>query len=183
MQSRAMQRIWLSRPHASSTNLSMIPRHPRAAGVRITLPAPAASGATEWIGAGNAPHHRLTSCAGVHDHRIGAGFLTAAIPPIVNSDILPFDLPLHGLLGGVLGVGIGACLVTAALAGRDGVVDLARRSTRWRLPVRWYLVTLFTVPIGATPTSLLSTVRQRSPHQLMAGIEGWLRWPRSSYSS
>ncbi|MFL6046603.1 MAG: CPBP family intramembrane glutamic endopeptidase [Propionibacteriaceae bacterium] len=87
---------------------------------------------------------------------LGAGFLTAAIPPIVNSEILPFELPLDGVLGGVLGVGIGAFLVTAALTGRDGVVDLARRSTRWRVPVRWYLVALFTVPVGATLISLVT---------------------------
>jgi hypothetical protein len=37
---------------------------------------------------------------------LGAGFLTAAIPPIVNSEILPFELPLDGVLGGVLGVGL-----------------------------------------------------------------------------
>jgi hypothetical protein len=28
-------------------------------------------------------------------------------------------------------------------------VDLARRSVRWRVPLRWYLVALFTVPVGA----------------------------------
>jgi hypothetical protein len=54
----------------------------------------------------------------------------------------------------VLGVGIGAFLVAAALAGRDGVVDLARRSVRWRVPVRWYLIPLFTVPVGAMLISL-----------------------------
>ena len=32
---------------------------------------------------------------------LGAGFLTAAIEPIVNSEILPFGLPLYGVLGGV----------------------------------------------------------------------------------
>jgi hypothetical protein len=71
---------------------------------------------------------------------LGGYFLTAAIPPIVNAHVLPFDLPLHGVLGGVLGVGVGAFLVTGALAGREGVVDLARRSLRWRVPLRWYLV-------------------------------------------
>ena len=85
---------------------------------------------------------------------LGAGFLTAAIRPTADAEILPFDMPLHGLLGGVLGVGLGAFLVTAALKGRDGVVDLARRSVRWRVPVRWYLVALFTVPVGATLLSL-----------------------------
>jgi hypothetical protein len=85
---------------------------------------------------------------------LGAYFLTAAIPPIVNAEVLPFDLPLHGVLGGVLGVGIGAFVVTGALAGRDGVIDLARRSLRWRVPIGWYLVALFTVPVGATLISL-----------------------------
>ena len=80
--------------------------------------------------------------------------LTAAIRPIADAEILPFDLPLHGLLGGVLGVGLAAFLVTAALDGRDGVVDLAWRSVRWRVPVRWYLVALFTIPVGATLLSL-----------------------------
>ena len=85
---------------------------------------------------------------------LAAGFLTAAIRPIAEADVLPFDLPLHGFLGGVFGVGLGAFLVTGALAGRAGVVDLARRSVRWRVPVRWYLVALFTVPVGATVISL-----------------------------
>ena len=86
---------------------------------------------------------------------LGGYFVTAAIPPIVNAQVLPFDLPLHGVLGGVLGVGVGAFLVSGALAGREGVVDLARRSLRWRVPVRWYLVALFTVPVGATLISLV----------------------------
>jgi hypothetical protein len=114
---------------------------------------------------------------------LGAGFLTAAIPPIVNSEILPFDLPLHGVLGGVLGVGIGAFLVTAALAGRDGVVDLARRSTRWRVPVRWYLVAHSPSRSGQPLSHWPSTARKRSHHPPVAGPEHWRRWPRSSCSS
>jgi membrane protease YdiL (CAAX protease family) len=85
---------------------------------------------------------------------LGPYFLIVAIPPIVNAEILPFDLPLHGVLGGVLGVGVGAFLVTGALTGRAGVSDLARRSVRWRVPVRWYLVALFTVPVVATLIAL-----------------------------
>jgi hypothetical protein len=64
---------------------------------------------------------------------LGAGFLTAAIRPIADAEVLPFDLPLRGFLGSLLGVGLGAFVVTAALAGREGVVDLARRGVRWRL--------------------------------------------------
>jgi membrane protease YdiL (CAAX protease family) len=85
---------------------------------------------------------------------LGPYFLIVAIPPIVNAQVLPFDLPLHGVLGGVLGVGVGAFLVTGALTGRAGVVDLARRSLRWRVPIGWYLVALLTVPVGATLISL-----------------------------
>jgi membrane protease YdiL (CAAX protease family) len=102
---------------------------------------------------------------------LGAGFLTASIRPIADAEILPFDMPLHGLLGGVLGVGLGAFLVTAALKGRDGVVDLARRSVRWRVPVRWYLVALFTVPVGATLLSLVIY----GPQALASPAGGWPR--------
>jgi hypothetical protein len=48
---------------------------------------------------------------------LGAGFLTAAIRPIPDAEVLPYGLPLPGFLGGVLGVGVGAFLVTAALFG------------------------------------------------------------------
>jgi CAAX protease family protein len=80
---------------------------------------------------------------------LGVGFVTAAIPPIAGSDIPPFDQPLHGIVGGSLGVGLAAFLVTAALSGRAGVADLGRRSVRWRVPVRWYLIALFYVPVAA----------------------------------
>jgi hypothetical protein len=53
---------------------------------------------------------------------VGVGFATAAIPPIVNSEILPFGLPLHGVFIS-LGAGFAAFLATAALSGRAGVVD------------------------------------------------------------
>jgi uncharacterized protein len=82
-------------------------------------------------------------------------FAVGVIPPIVDAQILPFDLPLHGLVGGVLGVGLGAFLATYALAGRAGVADLAGRSVRWRVPLRWYLIALLTVPVGATLISLV----------------------------
>jgi membrane protease YdiL (CAAX protease family) len=79
---------------------------------------------------------------------LGVGFVTAAIPPIADSEILPFDQPLHGLVGGSLGLALAAFLVTAALSGRAGVADLGRRSVRWRVPVRWYLIALFATLIS-----------------------------------
>jgi membrane protease YdiL (CAAX protease family) len=104
---------------------------------------------------------------------LGAGFLTAAIRPIADADVLPYGLPLHGVLGGVLGIGVGAFLVNAALEGREGVVDLARRSVRWRVQVRWYLVALFTVPVGATVISLVIY----GAHRALASPAGG--WPRA----
>ena len=102
---------------------------------------------------------------------LGAYFVTAAIPPIVNSEVLPFGLPLHGVVGGVLGVGLAAFLVTAALSGRAGVADLVRRSVRWRVSVRWYLIALLTVPVGATLISLVIY----GPGALAAPSGGWPR--------
>jgi hypothetical protein len=114
---------------------------------------------------------------------LGVGFLTAAVRPIAEADVLPFGMPLHGFLSGLLGVGLAAFLVTAALAGRDGVVDLARRSVRWRVAVRWYLVALFTVPVGATLISLAIFGREA----LATPAGGWpralARWPQSLCSS
>jgi hypothetical protein len=110
---------------------------------------------------------------------VGVGFVMAAIPPIVDSEILPFGLPLHGV-GMSLGAGFAAFLLTAALSGRAGVADLTRRSVRWRVPLRWYLVALFTVPVGATLLSLASSVREHSPHPPTAGRG---RWRRSAPSS
>jgi uncharacterized protein len=102
---------------------------------------------------------------------LGIYFLVAAIRPITDADVLPFGLPLHGIVGGTLGVGVAAFLVTGALAGRNGVVDLARRGVRWRVPVRWYLVALFTVPVVAT----LISVALFGARALAAPAGGWPR--------
>jgi uncharacterized protein len=102
---------------------------------------------------------------------LGAGFLTAAIRPVADAEALPLDLPLHGFLASLLGVGLGAFVVTAALSGRGGVVDLARRTVRWRVPVRWYLIALFTVPVGATLLSLAIYGSQA----ITSPTDGWPR--------
>jgi membrane protease YdiL (CAAX protease family) len=47
-----------------------------------------------------------------------------------------------------LGVALPAFLVMAAMHGRAGVRDLARRSLRWRVGLRWYLFALLVVPIA-----------------------------------
>jgi CAAX protease family protein len=65
-----------------------------------------------------------------------------------RTDILPFDLPMWGSLGTIFGVALAAFLVVAATDGQAGVRDLARRSLRWRVGVRWYLVALLGMPIA-----------------------------------
>jgi len=37
---------------------------------------------------------------------LGVGFVTATIPPIAGSKIPPFGQPLHGVVGGALGVAL-----------------------------------------------------------------------------
>ena len=70
-----------------------------------------------------------------------------------------------------LGAGLAAFLVTAALSGRAGVADLGRRSLRWRVRVRWYLIALLSVPIGATLISLVIY----GPQALATPSGGWPR--------
>jgi uncharacterized protein len=102
---------------------------------------------------------------------IGVGLAAAATPPLVEARIPPFGLPLFAVAGGISGVGVAAFVVTAATSGRPGVVDLARRSLRWRVPVRWYLLALFTVPVGATLLALVFY----GPRALESPSGGWPR--------
>jgi membrane protease YdiL (CAAX protease family) len=72
-----------------------------------------------------------------------------ALPPVrTHTDILPFDKPFWESLSSIFGVALPAFMVVAAAQGRAGVRDLARRSLRWRVGLRWYLVALFGVPVA-----------------------------------
>jgi membrane protease YdiL (CAAX protease family) len=102
---------------------------------------------------------------------LATGFAVGVIPPIVDSGILPLDLPLHGLISSVLGVALAAFVVTYALSGRAAVADLVRRSLRWRVPPRWYLIALLTVPFGATLISVIIYGRDA----VAAPAGGWPR--------
>jgi membrane protease YdiL (CAAX protease family) len=46
------------------------------------------------------------------------------------------------VLGNVVGSAVPAFVVTALASGKAGVADLARRSLRWRVPLRWYAISL-----------------------------------------
>jgi uncharacterized protein len=71
-----------------------------------------------------------------------------AVPWVrAHTDVLPFDLPMWGSLGTIFGVALAAFLVVAASDGQAGVRDLARRSLRWRVGVRWYLLAVVGLPV------------------------------------
>jgi membrane protease YdiL (CAAX protease family) len=91
------------------------------------------------------------------------------VPPLRETELW-FELPLFGVVGGIFGVGLAAFLVTAAADGRAGVRDLARRTLRWRVPVRWYAIALLVLPAATTMIALAiyGTEAVESP------AEGWL---------
>jgi membrane protease YdiL (CAAX protease family) len=72
----------------------------------------------------------------------------ALVPLLTRRDILPFNLAPYDSLGHIFGVALPAFIVVAAMHGRAGVRDLARRSLRWRVGVRWYLIALLGVPVA-----------------------------------
>jgi uncharacterized protein len=61
---------------------------------------------------------------------------------LTEPGLLPGGATPHGVLENVLGSAVPAFIVTALVRGKAGVRDLARRSFRWRVPLRWYLISL-----------------------------------------
>jgi membrane protease YdiL (CAAX protease family) len=61
---------------------------------------------------------------------------------LTEPGMLPGGATPHGVLENVLGSAVPAFIVTALVSGKVGVRDLARRSFRWRVPLRWYLISL-----------------------------------------
>jgi uncharacterized protein len=84
----------------------------------------------------------------------------------------------HGVLVNVLGPAVPAFIVTALVSGKAGVRDLARRSFRWRVPLRWYLISLFApllIFLIASRSSMRAAARSRrelaaAVHRIPAGI-------------
>jgi uncharacterized protein len=56
---------------------------------------------------------------------------------------------LVGFLEHLFSVALPAFLVVAAIHGKAGVRDLARRGLRWRVGTRWYLIALLGLPIAS----------------------------------
>jgi membrane protease YdiL (CAAX protease family) len=68
----------------------------------------------------------------------------------VNGDIQsPYYQYFVGFLEHLFSVALPAFLVVAAMHGKAGVRDLARRSLRWRVGARWYLIALLGLPIAS----------------------------------
>jgi membrane protease YdiL (CAAX protease family) len=61
---------------------------------------------------------------------------------LTEPGFLPGGATPHGVLENVLGSAVPAFIVTAVVSGKAGVRDLAWRSFRWRVPLRWYLISL-----------------------------------------
>jgi len=61
---------------------------------------------------------------------------------LTEPGLLPGGATPHGVLENVLGSAVPAFIVAALVNGKLGVRDLARRSFRWRVPLRWYLISL-----------------------------------------
>jgi uncharacterized protein len=66
---------------------------------------------------------------------------------LTQPGLLPGGATPHGVLENVLDSAVPAFIVTALVSGRAGVPDLARRSLRWRVPLRWYVISLLAPPL------------------------------------
>src|SRR3989442_10792595 len=74
--------------------------------------------------------------------------IAVELPPVLTRhDIWPFGQALSDPLGHIFGSAVPAFLVIAAIHGRAGVRDLARRCLRGHARPQWYLFPLLGVPI------------------------------------
>jgi membrane protease YdiL (CAAX protease family) len=83
--------------------------------------------------------------------------------------VLPIPELLYGTLENVLGAAVPAFLVTGIVGGRAGLRDLIRRSLRWRVPLRWYAVSLLGLPTAL----LLLAPALYGTDPLVALAENW----------
>jgi membrane protease YdiL (CAAX protease family) len=76
---------------------------------------------------------------------------------------------LVGFLEHLFSVALPAILVVAAMQGKAGVRDLARRSLRWRVGARWYIVALVGIPVASVLCA--SVIYGAAP--LTALVDNW----------
>lgn len=84
---------------------------------------------------------------------------------------LPIRLPsgVFSALASIVGLALPAFLVTAAIDGKSGVRDLARRSFRWRVGAHWHLIAL----IGLLLITLLAALALLGAEPLVALALNW----------
>ncbi len=76
------------------------------------------------------------------------------IPPFLSRSgigLLPFELNvlLFNLIAAIFGITLSAYIVTRVTQGKEGVRELRRRYTHWRVGIHWYLLALFAPPLTA----------------------------------
>jgi uncharacterized protein len=89
---------------------------------------------------------------------------------LTEPGLLPGEATPHGILENVLGSAVPAFIVTALVGGRVGVRDLARRSFKWRVPLRWYAISLLAPPL----ILLLTAIALYGRATLRALGQNWL---------
>jgi membrane protease YdiL (CAAX protease family) len=103
-------------------------------------------------------------------YTITSSFYLPPVRALFGIDLLGLDLALWDSFGTIFGVTLPAFLVTAAIEGRAGVRDLARRSLRWRVGLQWYFVALLALPIAVLLCA--SALFGLAPLQALVG-----KWP------
>jgi membrane protease YdiL (CAAX protease family) len=79
---------------------------------------------------------------------------TLFLPSILSENgigLLPFAIPITPflLLGVIFGITLPVYIVTRVTRGKEGVRELRRRYTHWRVSIGWYLLAIFAPPITA----------------------------------
>jgi hypothetical protein len=132
---------------------------------------PAGSVTPEWIDGGTAPYHRPPSRAGVYGDRSRRRLLDRGD----SADCGCRGLAVRPATTRIPGKS--ARRRPRRICGHCSARGPRRRcqscsaQLRWRVPLRWYLVALFTVPVGATLTSLAIF----GPRAVTSPPGGWLR--------
>lgn len=87
------------------------------------------------------------------------------------SPVLFLDAPvrLFTAFGAILGLALPALLLTASIGGRPAVADLLRRTLRWRVGIRYWLLALLAIPLVALAIAPLVGV---SPLDAVGGAAG-----------
>ena len=95
----------------------------------------------------------------IHRHPV-ASFLamvyafawTIFLPPLLSESgigVLPFEIPVAPfLLLAIVGVTLPVYIVIRVTRGPEGLHELRRRYTHWRVGIRWYLLAIFGPPIA-----------------------------------